>query len=81
MESKSSQSAGLLEFIKDLDLFKEPVPAFSIHGKGAVKTWVGACCSSIIIVLTVAFGLLKLQHMVDRKNPVLVANTEELGHA
>ena len=77
--SKQRQSIGLLEFIKNLDLFYEPMPAFNIKGKESVKTWIGAMCSVIIMTLTVAFGLLKLQHLVEKKNPALVTNTEDLG--
>ena len=69
-------------FLKRLDIFGEPVPQFGIDGETMVRTKTGATCSMVIFMLTFAFGLLKLQALVDRKNPFVVSTTEDLeeGH-
>ena len=47
------------DFLKNLDIFSEPVPTFNISGKTSVQTWVGTWTSIIIFMMTFAFGLLK----------------------
>ena len=69
---------GVLGLIKNLDIFGTPVPSFNIDGETSVKTWSGACTSIIIFMLTCAFGLIKLQDMFERKNPMMTTNTERL---
>ena len=61
-----------------MDLFSEPVPTFNIAGKTSVQTRLGIFCSLLIFILTFAFSLLKLQHLIERKNPDLTTNTEPL---
>ena len=69
---------GLPGFVKELDLFGQPVPAFNISGKTQVKTAVGSIFSICLLSLTFAFGLIKLQAMIDRKNPQITTNTVDL---
>ena len=61
-------------FIKDLDMFGQPMPGFNINGRSVVKTSFGACVSTIILVLTGMFALLKFRHLVEHKNPSLSTN-------
>ena len=67
------------EFIRRQDIFKQKIPAFSLEGRTSVETTVGALCSILIIALTFAFGLLKLQHLVDRKNPLITRTRQDLS--
>ena len=69
---------GIPEFIKSLDMFSKPLPSFNISGKTSVPTSVGACSTISIVVLTLSFALLKMQHLINRKNPILVENTNPL---
>ena len=59
-------------------MFSKPVQAFNLGGKNEVQTWSGTVCSLCIYVLTFAFGLLKLQHLIEYKNPTLMSSTELL---
>lgn len=59
------------KFIKDLDMFGERVPEINIRGQTTIKTSVGACVTITIIALTISFGLVKLEHLVQRKNPTI----------
>ena len=52
------------KFLKNVDIFGEPVPSFKISGKGSIKTFTGALISMTIIFLTITFGLIKLQHLL-----------------
>ena len=64
-------SAILLKF----DIFGAPVPSFSLGGRTMVNTRAGASVSIGILTLLLIFGLLKLQHLLERKNPIINANT------
>ena len=70
---------GLPQFVKNIDMFGAQVPTFNLRGREDVKTSAGALASMVIIVLTFLFGLLKLQYLVERKNPSIVANTRNLA--
>ena len=67
-----------MQILKRLDIFDRQVPAFSIGGKNSVSTWTGTSCTVFIFTLTFAFGLVKLQHLLERKNPIVTNNTERL---
>ena len=69
---------GMPSFIKNLDMFGKPIPGFNLRGKTSIKTSVGAICSILILMVMFAFGLLKLQKLVGRKNPLLVFNKDKL---
>ena len=62
------------KFLKSVDMFGAPVPNFNMRGRAEVKTSCGACISMVIFILTLLFGMLKLQHLVVRKNPSIVTN-------
>ena len=68
----------LFAFFKELDLFGETVPTFNMGGKTEIKTFPGALFSITIVYLTIMFGTLKIQHLVERKNPQIVTNTQPL---
>ena len=68
----------MVGFVKNLDVFSNSLPSFNIDGKTKVNTWMGAVCSIIIFILTSAFGLLKLQHLVTRRNPAMSEATEQV---
>ena len=53
------------------------VPSFNIRGQDSVKTTIGTCMSMMIMFLTLAYALLKLQHMLQKKNPDIIQFTDE----
>ena len=69
------QNFRMPEIVKSLDIFSRPLPSFNIGGKTSVQTSCGACVSIIIFMLTFAFALLKMQNLLNRKNPFLAQNT------
>ena len=65
---------GTFAFLKNLDIFGEPVPSFNLGGRTSIKTWLGACVSVQIIIILIAFGIQKLSHLILRKNPIINTN-------
>ena len=61
-------------FVKKLDFFGAPIPSFNLQGQTEVTTSIGVCLSIIISTLTLAFSLIKIQHLATRKNPILTVN-------
>ena len=43
-----------------------------------VNTKLGAICSIMIITLTFLFGLVKLKHLADKKNPLISTTQDKL---
>ena len=70
------QKFNVLGFMKNLDMFEKPIPTFNIGGKTSVKTVMGSCCSVFIMMMTFAYGLLKLEHLIAHKNPFITSNIE-----
>ena len=67
-----------MNLLKRLDLFSESLPSFTLQGERNVRTVSGSLCSILILALTFIFGLLKFEHLLERKNPTIVSNEEEL---
>ena len=59
------------KFLLDLDMFGAQIPTFNMKGREKVTTSCGACASIIILTMTFAYGLVKLQHLDERKNPAI----------
>ena len=61
--------------LHQLDILGQEVPRFNIKGQESVKTSCGAYTSTVVFILTLIFGLLKLQHLLERRNPQIVTRT------
>ena len=59
------------QFVLDIDIFGAQIPTFNMMGRKNVTTSCGACASILILTVTFAFGLVKLQHLNERKNPAI----------
>ena len=68
----------MFNFIKSVDLFGAQVPNFNIGGRYLIKTWTGSLFSIVIMLLRFIFGLLKLDHLAQRKNPTVITSEEVL---
>ena len=60
--------------VKKFDYFGAPIPSFNLRGETEVKTSAGACLSIIVSALTLAFSLIKFEHLASRKNPTVTVN-------
>lgn len=52
------------KFILNMDMFGEQVPEINVRGETKIKSSIGAWCTLTIIALTIAFGIVKLEHLV-----------------
>ena len=46
------------------DMYAAPVPGFNIRGRDLVMTGAGTCLTMTIIIVTLAFAMIKLQQMM-----------------
>ena len=53
------------------------MPTLNIKGASSVKTYVGGCVTLLIMNLTVLFALLKMQHLISKRNPNISMFTQE----
>ena len=68
-DKRSENLQGLNLFFKKFDLFSHTLPSFNIHGDHKVRTSLGGMLSLMTIFTTILFSLLKLQHLLEKKNP------------
>ena len=59
-------------------MFGTEVPTFNMKGQTKVKTACGACVSILIFITTLAFALVKMDHLVKHKNPNVTTNVSPL---
>ena len=71
-------SIDMPEFTKNLDMFGALPPNFNIRGQKTVKTSCGACVSFLILTIVLLFALLKMQHLIERKSPLITTNATPL---
>ena len=55
--------------LKTIDMFGAPLPGFNLGGEDTIKTYCGGLLSSFIIMITLLFASLKLNHLLSRYNP------------
>ena len=56
---------------KVFDFYGAPLPSFNIKGEDSIKSNCGGCVSLVIMYVTFIFAILKLQHLLDRHNPII----------
>ena len=57
------------DLVRKLDMFGHATPQFNIAGTEVLKTTVGSLGTILVFSLTLTYGLLQLQNMVNFKNP------------
>ena len=67
------------DFIKKVDFFGHSVPQLNIGGESSIKTPLGSLLSFSILIVTMMFGILKLEQLILRKNPNLNISMQDLG--
>ena len=61
--------------LEKADAFGEPLPTFNIKGSEQVNTRIGGIATIILFTIVLAFGAIKLEHLLEHKNPNLSAYT------
>ena len=67
-----------LGLLKSWDLFGASIPSFNLQGKSNVNTIVGAITSIFIISMTFMFALIKFDHMMQKRGPSILQNTDKV---
>ena len=65
-------------FLQQIDGFGEPLPTFNIRGQEKVNSRVGGIATLLIIFLVAVFGGLKLQQMLEHRNPNLSTYAKDI---
>ena len=52
-----------------MDMLGAEAPILNMNGRSTIKTYTGASISIVMMCVTTLFALLKLQHLLMRKNP------------
>ena len=68
----------LKEQVLNIDFFGKEVPSFTLGRKSIAKTWIGACASIFMLTVTLGYGLLKLQLLLERKVTSITSNMTRL---
>ena len=57
-------------------MFKEPVPGFNIAGKVGAGSLVGSLSSLFIIIIMALYGLIKIEHLLNKHSPTITGLVE-----
>ena len=79
MNHRYKDPFNILHFIKKIDFFGEPIPAFNLAGREVIKTMFGAFTSLSILAITFAFASMKYTHLIERRNPTININKAALA--
>ena len=60
-----------------MDLFGAEIPKFTLGGHKSVQTLFGGLVSFCIVYVTFLFAVMKLQHMIIKKNPTINFSVDE----
>lgn len=55
--------------LKSFDMFAIHIPNFTLAGQTKFQTYAGGVVSMVLSIVVFTFALLKLEHMISRKNP------------
>ena len=64
----------IMNTLRHLDRFGEPIPAFNIKGEDKVKTAFGGIVTLLVVFLTISYFINKLNAIVVKKNPIMNEN-------
>ena len=59
-------------------MFGAQLPSFNLDQKSTVNTACGSIATIVTLLVTFIFGLLKFEHMINRKNPMVNTNLAEV---
>ena len=60
-----------------IDIFGESLPQFNLGGETVVRTFTGGLFTAAIVLLMLAYGSLKLMHLLQKYNPLISEVFEE----
>ena len=57
--------------LTNLDFYGKDVPAFNIKGQNRVNTIFGGIMTSMVLLLTLVYTVIKLDELYSRQNPII----------
>ena len=75
--AKTRGDSSFPKMLQNVDMFGAPLPSFNLQGADAVKTNIGGCITLLIMIITLLFGLRKIQEMLMRRNPEIMQFVQE----
>ena len=67
----------MINSIKRLDIFDQPIPGFQVKGEGStLKTILGAVCTVMVSTLVLLYALVKGIHLINRQSPTITEYKE-----
>ena len=67
--ARSVPSWHISKVVKGFDNFAGDIPTFNLKGETKVKTMIGCISTLAIMILVLAYALMKVIHLVERRNP------------
>ena len=64
----------IMNFMRRIDRFGEPIPAFNIKGRNKVTTTIGGFMTLMVMFLTLSYLTSKINSIVQKKNPIMNEN-------
>ena len=68
----------MLAILKELDSFDRKVPSFTLNGLSRVRTWTGVLVTVAIAAISILYGIIKFEHLVLRRNPAVLQNSNPI---
>ena len=79
MSKEKIRIEDITSMIARLDLFGAPAaPRFNVQGKENVNTCVGGVLSFMLLTITILFGTVKLDELLEKRNPT-ISSLKEYG--
>ena len=75
-KNRRNRPANIGGALKQIDIFGANLPMFHIEGETQVQTVSGGILTALLSVVFIGYALIKLTHLLDKKNP-LIAETKE----
>ena len=63
----------MFKFIRKIDIFYTDLPGFTFQGNSKGTSTVGGCATLFITLLSIQYGLIKLQGLLERLNPSVIS--------
>ena len=72
METKFSESPWhVMTFLRKLDKFGQPIPAFNLKGEDKVKTSLGGLLTAAIMTTVLGYAIMKMYDLIVGADPII----------
>ena len=61
---------------QQVDHFSKEIPSFNLKGETNVTTLLGSICTTLIVLVTLSYSLMKMEKVITGRNPDVTVFTE-----